>query len=124
VTPTQVRELLERAAASVTPSESDPASRMVSLGRRSVQRRRAWGAAGSVAAAVAAVVVLPLALAPPDRSPDAGPPAVSFGGLSVAVPQGWRTSRVTTFDPCTAEPHTVYLAARWKLGYRSASGAI
>ncbi|MEU9740359.1 hypothetical protein AB0E12_14365 [Micromonospora chersina] len=38
---------------------------------------------------------------------------MSLGGLSVAVPEGWRTSEVTTFDPCIAEPRTVYLAARW-----------
>jgi hypothetical protein len=114
---TEARELLERAAASVTPAETDPAGRMVRLGRRSVQRRRAWGAAGFVAAAVAAVVVLPLALAPPDRSLPAGPSTVNFGGLTVAVPDGWRTNRVAAFDPCTAEPHTVYLAGRWQLGY-------
>jgi hypothetical protein len=115
VNSTHVRELLERAAASVTPTETDPTSRLLSLGRRSVQRRRAWGTAGSVAAAVAAVVAVPLAMAPPDRSPDAGASGttVSFGDLSVAVPKGWRTSRLTTFDPCSAEPHTVYLAERW-----------
>ncbi|WP_446218825.1 hypothetical protein [Micromonospora sp. IBHARD004] len=116
--PTHVRELLERAAASVTPTETDPTSRLVSLGRRSVQRRRrAWGTAGSVAvaAAVAAVVALPLRMAAPDRSEAAGAPGttVSLGGLSVAVPEGWRTSEVTTFDPCIAEPRTVYLAERW-----------
>jgi len=114
VNPTQASELLERAAASVTPSETDPASRMVSLGRRSVRRRRAWVAAGSVAVAVVAVVAVPLALAIPDRLDPAGPSTVSFGGLSVAVPKGWRTSRVTTFDPCIAESKTVYLAARWE----------
>ncbi|SDZ35083.1 hypothetical protein SAMN05444365_1119 [Micromonospora pattaloongensis] len=116
--PTHARELLERAAASVTPTESDPTSRLVSLGRRSVQRRRrAWKTAGSVAVAavLAAVVALPLRMAAPDRSEAAGEPGttVSLGGLSVAVPEGWRTSEVTTFDPCIAEPHTVYLAARW-----------
>ncbi|MGX1617679.1 hypothetical protein ACWIF8_27675 [Micromonospora chalcea] len=112
--PTHVSELLDRAAASVTPAETDPASRLVRLGRRSVQRRRrAWGTAGSVAvaAAVAAVVALPLRMAAPDRSEVAA--TVSLGGLSVAVPEGWRTSEVATFDPCTAEPHTVYLAAQW-----------
>jgi hypothetical protein len=113
---TEARDLLERAAASVTPAETDPAARMVRLGRRSVRRRRAWGAAGLVAAAVAAVVVLPLALAPPDRTHPAGPSIVHFGGLTVAVPDGWRTNRVAAFDPCTAEPHTVYLAGRWQLG--------
>jgi hypothetical protein len=88
---------------------------MVGLGRRSVQRRRAWAAGGFVAAAVAAVVTLPLAMAAPDLSDTAGRPGatVSFGGLSVAVPQGWRTSKVTDFDQCTAKPRTVYLAARW-----------
>ncbi|MGY4910366.1 hypothetical protein [Micromonospora aurantiaca (nom. illeg.)] len=113
--PTHVSELLDRAAASVTPAETDPASRLVRLGRRSVQRRRrAWGTAGSVAvaAAVAAVVALPQVSAPPKGSETAGA-TVSLGGLSVAVPKGWRTSEVTTLDPCTAEPHTVYLAARW-----------
>ena len=119
--PTHVSELLERAAASVTPTETDPASRLVSLGRRSVQRRRrAWGTAGSVAAVVAAVVALPLGTAAPDRSEAVGSPGttVSLGDLSVAVPEGWRTSNVTTFDPCMAEPHTVYLAERWDPGYR------
>jgi len=114
--PTHTRELLERAAASVTPTETDPATRLVSLGRRSVQRRRAWGTAGSVAAVVAATVVaLPLATAIPDRSEPAGAPGttVSMDGLTVAVPKGWRTSEVTTFAPCNAEPHTVYLAERW-----------
>ena len=112
---TEVRELLERAAVSVAPSEVDPASRMVGLGRRSVRRRRGWAAAGSVAAAVVAVVALPLVMAAPDRSnvDDASGTTVSFGGLSVAVPKGWRTSRVTTVDVCTAEPRTVYLAERW-----------
>ncbi|MCZ7438813.1 hypothetical protein O7598_20540 [Micromonospora sp. WMMC241] len=115
--PTHVTELLDRAAASVTPTETDPAARLVSLGRRSVRRRRrAWGTAGSVAvaAAVAAVVVLPLRIAAPER-PDAAGAAgrtVSLGGLSVAVPKGWRTSEVSTFDPCVAEPRTVYLAER------------
>ena len=113
--PTHVSELLDRAAASVTPAETDPASRLVRLGRRSVQRRRrAFGTVGSVAVAVAvaAVVALPQVSAPPKGSETAGA-TVSLGGLSVAVPEGWRTSEVTTFDPCTAEPHTVYLAARW-----------
>lgn len=110
-----ISELLQRAAASVTPTETDPTSRLVSLGRRSVRRRRrAWGTAGSVAAvaAIAAVVALPVGTAAPDRSEAAGT-AVRLGGLSVAVPEGWRTSEVTTFDPCTAEPRTIYLAARW-----------
>ncbi|MGY0005569.1 hypothetical protein [Micromonospora sp. I033] len=123
--PTHVSELLERAAASVTPTETDPASRLVSLGRRSVRRRRrAWGTAGSVAvaAAVAAVVALPAGTAAPDRSGAPGA-TVSLDGLSVAVPEGWRTSEVTTFDPCAAEPHTVYLAARWDpRGTRPRSG--
>ncbi|WP_431878276.1 hypothetical protein [Micromonospora marina] len=115
--PIHVSELLERAAASVTPAENDPASRLVSLARRSVQRRRrAWGTAGTVAvaAAVAAVVALPQGSTAPERPETAGAPGttVSLGGLSVAVPEGWRTSEVTTFDPCTAEPQTVYLAAR------------
>ena len=49
--PNQLSELLERAAASVTPTETDPASRLVRLGRRSVRRRRAWATVGSLAAA-------------------------------------------------------------------------
>ncbi|MEV6490231.1 hypothetical protein AB0M20_16645 [Actinoplanes sp. NPDC051633] len=110
---TEASELLERAAASVTPAETDPAARMVELGRRSVRRRRAWMAGGSAAAAVAAVVAVPLALAPPDG---ADPATVRFGGLSVEVPEGWRTSRLPTFNPCTAEPRTVYLAAKWEAG--------
>lgn len=113
--PIQASELLERAAASVTPSELDPASRMVGLGRRSVRRRRAWVAAGSVAAAVVAVVALPLVMAVPGRShgDEASGGTVKFGGLSVVVPKGWRTSKVKTVDVCTAEPRTVYLAAAW-----------
>lgn len=72
--PTHVSEQLERAAASVTPSETDPTSHLVRLGRRSVQRRRrAWGTAGSVTAAIAAVVALPAGTAAPDRS-EAGAP--------------------------------------------------
>jgi hypothetical protein len=124
VSPTDVSELLERAAASVTPSETDPASRLVSLGRRSVQRRRAWAAAGTVAAAVTAVVALPFATAAPDGSDLAGPDGtpISFGGLTVTVPEGWRTSEVTTLDVCTAKPHTVYFAARWDFGQWPSEG--
>jgi len=118
VSRTDVSELLDRAAASVTPAETDPAARLVSLGRRSVQRRRAWAAAGTVAAAVAAVVALPFATAIPDRSPD----AVAFGGLTITVPEGWRTSTVTTLDLCTAKPHTVYLAARYDFGQWASEG--
>ena len=123
--PADVSELLDRAAASVTPSESDPASRLVSLGRRSVKRRRrAWAAAGVVAVAVAAVVALPVAMAAPDRSDVAGPRGapISFGGLSITVPEGWRTSRVTTLDVCAAEPRTVYLATRWDFGQWPSEG--
>jgi hypothetical protein len=116
VNPTQASELLERAAASVTPSETDPAALMAGLGRRSVRRRRAW-AVGSAAAVVAAVVTLPLAIGPPGLSDSAGPGTkVSFGGVSIAVPEGWKTSKVEVFHPCTAEPRTVYLAVRWDLG--------
>jgi hypothetical protein len=121
VNPAYVSELLQRAAVSVTPTETDPRSRLVSLGRRSVwRRRRAWGTAG-VAAVVAAVVALPLATAAWDRVETAEAPGttVGLGGLSVAVPKGWRTSRVTTFDPCIAEPRTVYLAAQWYPGPRA-----
>jgi hypothetical protein len=107
-----IRDLLHRAADSVTPAETDPATRMVALGRRSVQRRRAWGAAGFVAAAVAAVIGVPLAMGIPKQSevPTETGGTVSFGGLTVAVPEGWPTERVRYFDPCTADPHTVYLA--------------
>lgn len=115
--PIQARELLERAASSVHPAETDPASRMVSLGRRSKRRRRAWAAAGSAAVAVVAAVAVPLAVTAPDRPAPAGPTTVSFGGLSVAVPKGWRTSRIAALEPCAAEPRTVYLAARWQLGF-------
>jgi hypothetical protein len=109
------RELLERAAASVTPAEVDPAARMLTLGRRSVRRRRIWAAAGSVAAVVAAVVALPLVMAVQDRPDTAASreKVVSFGGLSVVVPKGWRTSRVANVDLCTAAPRTIYLAAQW-----------
>ncbi|MFY1690591.1 hypothetical protein [Plantactinospora sp. WMMB782] len=118
--PNHARELLERAAASVTPSETDPASRLVSLGRRSVQRRRrAWGTAGgvAVAAAVSAAMALPLGTTTPTGSKAAGAPGttVRVGDLSVTVPEGWRTSRVDTFEPCTAQPRTIYLAARWRV---------
>ena len=84
------RELLERAAASVTPAEVDPAARMLTLGRRSVRRRRILAAAGSFAAVVAAVVALPLVMAVQDRPDTAASreKVVSFGGLSVVVPKG------------------------------------
>lgn len=109
--PTELSELLDRAAASVTPAETDPVSRMVSLGRRSVRRRRIWGAAVAVVVAVA----LPLAWVAPHRSAPVET-TVSFAGLSVVVPPGWPTRNVTTFDPCTAKPHTVYLASKWTQG--------
>lgn len=112
--PIQASELLERAAASVTPSEADPVSRMVVLGKRSVKRRRAWKGAGAVAAAVAVVVALPFATVVSNRLDSVGPHGtVSFGGLSIVVPKGWRASRVKTVDLCTAKPHTVYLAEEW-----------
>jgi hypothetical protein len=125
VTSDNIGELLERAAASVTPTEPDPAATMVSLGRRSVRRRRAWGAAGAVAAAVAAVVAIPLAVSLPNRSDTAQPKetTVEYGGLKVVVPQGWRTSRSAKFDACNAEEHTVYLAAQWDFWARPKSGA-
>ncbi|GAA3344025.1 hypothetical protein GCM10020358_45550 [Amorphoplanes nipponensis] len=108
--PAQVNELLDRAAAAVTPAERDPASRLAVLGRRSVRRRRAWRAAGSVAVAAAvAAVTLPLVVPTPDQP--AGP--VSFAGLTASVPPGWRISRVATVDTCTAEARTLYLADGW-----------
>ena len=113
--PDHVSDLLERAAATVTPAEIDPAARLVRLGRRSVLRRRAWAAAGSVAAAVTAVVALPFAVTVPERWGTAESPGttVSFGGVSVAVPKGWQTREVRNFNACTAQPRTVYLAAQW-----------
>ncbi|WP_328476370.1 hypothetical protein OHA21_21715 [Actinoplanes sp. NBC_00393] len=110
--PNQVGELLERAADSVTPAEPDPAGRLVTLGRRRVRRRRAWTAA----AAVLAVVALPFATVVANRLPDvvASDTTVSFDGLSVVVPAGWRISREKIVDTCTAEPRTVYLAERWE----------
>jgi hypothetical protein len=117
VNTTHVSELLERAAASVTPAETDPARRLAGLGRRSVRRRRFWQAAGSVAAVIVAVVAVPMALTVTDRADPARPEStVTWGGLVVAVPQGWRTSTVSTFDSCTAEPETVYLAGKWEPG--------
>lgn len=119
MTPHDATELLERAAASVTPAETDPASHLVALGRRSVRRRRAWTAAGTAAVAVMAVVAVPFVTARPDQpDPAASPATVDFGGLTVAVPTGWRTARVATLDPCAAQPHTVYLAEQWKTGGR------
>ena len=118
MTNNHVSELLDRAAASVTPAETDPAARLVALGRRSVRRRRSLGAAGFVAAAVAAVVAVPVVMGIPNR-PDATGATGStetFGGLTVAVPKGWKTSRVDGFDPCTAQRNTVYLAQRWGAG--------
>ncbi|MEU8235520.1 hypothetical protein AB0C12_38535 [Actinoplanes sp. NPDC048967] len=108
----QVTELLDRAATSVTPSETDPAARMLALGRRSVRRRRAWKAAASAAVAV---LTLPIVLAVVGRPGVDGQPGtpVRFGGVSVVVPDGWRTSTVQNFNACTAEPRTVYLAAQW-----------
>jgi hypothetical protein len=116
VNPIEVSELLDRAADSVTPAETDPASKMVSLGRRSVRRRRAWGVAGAVAAAVVAAVAVPLALVAPHGSDSAGT-TVSFAGLTVAVPKGWHVSRLTVLQPCSARPHTVYLAERFDFAY-------
>lgn len=115
MSPQHAKELLDHAAASVTPAETDPAARLVSLGRRSVRRRRAWGAAGAVAvaAAVAAVVALPQLMASHEEPATAADPAVSLGGVSVTVPEGWRTITVANFNPCTAEPHTLYLATGW-----------
>ncbi|WP_436529324.1 hypothetical protein [Actinoplanes sp. HUAS TT8] len=109
--PNEVRELLDRAAVTVTPARPDPVSRMVRLGRRSVQRRRAWGAA--LATLVVATAV-PFALSRPGAAPPApaSPAAVTFDGLRVAVPEGWKSVQVATFDPCTAEPNTVYLAGK------------
>lgn len=120
--PVDAHELLDRAAVSVTPAESDPAARMVSLGRRSL-RRRAWAAVGSAAAVLAAAVAVPLAITVPDRVDESGA-TVSFHGLSVVVPKGWQTSRVDMFNPCTAGPRTVYLAETWDLGFgaRPSSG--
>ena len=71
-----------------------------------------------------AVVAVPFATAITDRSPDAvaSGTTVRFGGLTVVVPEGWRTSRVTILDLCTAEPHTVYLAARWDFGQWASEG--
>ncbi|MEV0713218.1 hypothetical protein [Asanoa sp. NPDC050611] len=116
MTPNQARDLLDRAAAAVTPAETDPTTRLTALGKRSVRHRRAWGTAGVAAAVAAVVVALPIATAPrgePAASPET---TVSLGGLSVVVPNGWRTVEVETFDPCAAAPHTVYLAARWSAG--------
>ncbi|WP_141714703.1 hypothetical protein [Micromonospora mirobrigensis] len=64
----------------------------------------------------AVVLALPSAVSAPNRSGTVGAAGttVSLGGVSVAVPDGWRTSEVADFDPCTAEPHTVYLAAGWQ----------
>lgn len=110
---THVSELLDRAAASVTLAETDPATRLVRLGRRSVQRRRrAWGSAGSVAVAVAAVVALPQLGAPPKGVRGRrghGEPGWSVGRR----PGGLAHERGPTFDPCTAEPRIVYLVAGW-----------
>jgi len=117
VNTTHVSELLDRAAASVTPAETDPATRLVRLGRRSVQRRRrAWGSAGSVAVAVAvaaaAVVALPQLGAPPKGVRGRrghGEPGWPVGRR----PGGLAHERGPTFDPCTAEPRIVYLVAGW-----------
>ncbi|MEV6637218.1 hypothetical protein AB0M54_41455 [Actinoplanes sp. NPDC051470] len=118
MTNNEVSELLDRAAASVTPAETDPAARLVDLGRRSVRRRRSLGAAGFVAAAVAAVVAVPVVMGIPNRPDATGAPGSTetFGGLTVAVPKGWQTSRVDGFEPCTAQPNTVYLAQHWGAG--------
>jgi hypothetical protein len=97
---------------------------MVSLGRRSVRRRRIWGAC-SVAVVVAAAVAVPFALTAPESSDSAGPGGtVSFGGLTISVPEGWRATRTELFNSCTAERRTIYLATLWDLGYgaRPSSG--
>ena len=111
MTSAQVGEMLDHAADSVTPTETDPATRLVTLGRQSVRRRRAWAAAGFVAAAAAAVVAVPLALTAPDVATPAT--TITYAGLSVDVPKGWRISRVPILGACLAEPQTVYLAQNW-----------
>ena len=108
----QVSELLDRAAASVAPAETDPGARLARLGRRSVRRRRAvWGAAGAVTAVLATTVAVTVPRVP--APPDAPAVTVTLSGLAVEVPQGWRTSEVPMFDPCAARPRTVYLAAEY-----------
>ena len=113
--PNHVSELLERVAASVTPTETAPASRLVSLGRRSVRRRRSWALAAGVA--IVATVALPFVLAPPERAPLPAAPAVNFGGLAISVPKGWKTIKVPIFSTCTAQPRTIYLAPKFDFSY-------
>jgi len=125
--PHDVRELLDRAAAGVTPADADPVPQVMRLSRRAAMRRRAvWAVGGSAAAAtvLAGGITLPTLLTGQDGSDPAavaaaqGPavaatkrPVVSLGGVSVTVPDGWRTARVKTFDACDAKPRTVYLAS-------------
>jgi hypothetical protein len=121
VNPNHVRELLERAAASVTPTETAPASRLVSLGRRSVRRRRSWAVAAGVA--LMATVALPFVLAPPERPALPAASTVNFGGLTISVPKGWKAIKVPIFSPCTAQPRTIYLAPKFDFSYGRPSEA-
>jgi hypothetical protein len=115
VSPNHVRELLERTAASVTPRETTPASKLVSLGRRSIRRRRA----GAVAAGVAlvALVALPFVLASPDRPAPAAASTVNFDGVTISVPKGWKAIKVPVFSSCTAKAHTIYLAPKFDFSW-------
>ncbi len=103
--PNEITELLDRAASSVTPAGSDPVTTMVRLGRRSANRRRAWAAA--VATGVVALAV-PLALGFPGDAKPTPSTTVAFGGLTITVPDGWKTTKAARFDPCTAKPDTIY----------------
>jgi hypothetical protein len=115
VNPNHLSELLERAAASVTPAETDPAAKLVNLGRRSVRRRRLWVVAAGVAALAA--VALPFALTPSQRPEPPVTSRVDFGGLAISVPKGWKATEVPIFSTCTAQPRTIYLAPKFDFSY-------
>jgi hypothetical protein len=121
VNPSHVSELLERAAASVTPAETDPASRLLTLGRRSVRRRRSWVVAAGVA--VVAAIALPFALAPHEERAVPAVTTVYFRGLTISVPKGWKAIKVPIFSTCSAQPRTIYLAPKFDFSYGQPSEA-
>ncbi|WP_212988303.1 hypothetical protein [Actinoplanes auranticolor] len=95
--------------------ETAPAAKLVSLGRRSVRRRRSWAFAAGVA--LVATVALPFVLLPREKATLPPATTVNFGGLAISVPKGWKAIEVPIFSTCTAQPRTVYLAPKFDFSY-------